>query len=151
MSHMLIVTLKIIFVITLLSLFTYFFGLQSFNLYSEHRVMFSDEMVDFRQEKPPAILIAHTPALKPKNFDIVDGCLKENKHQKEGDYAKAVKCIDKNLKNETEIFEEADNASKQYFDDATLLKFGSNIVFHCFLKLTNDSLMICCCRFFMGL
>ena len=52
MSHMLIVTLKIIFVITLLSLFTYFFGLQSFNLYSEQRVMFTDEMVDFRQEKP---------------------------------------------------------------------------------------------------
>ncbi len=42
-------------------------------------------------------------------------------------------------------------APKEYFDDATLLKFGSNIVFHCFLKLTNVALLICCCRFIMGL
>ena len=123
---MLIVSIKIIYFITLLSLFTYFFGLQSFYMYSEHRVMFTDEMVDFSKEKPPAILVAHAPASKPKNIDIIIECLKEYKHQEEKEYAKAVKCIDKNLKNETDIFEEVDNATKEYLEDATLLEFGRN-------------------------
>ena len=61
MSYTLIVSLKILYVTTLLSFFTYYFGLQSYIMYSERRVMFTDEMADFRQDKPPAILIAHTP------------------------------------------------------------------------------------------
>ena len=101
MSYTLIVSLKILYVTTLLSFFTYYFGLQSYIMYSERRVMFTDEMVDFRQDKPPAILIAHTP-LKPKNVHVIGSCIKENKQEEKG-YAQAVKCIDKNLKNETEI------------------------------------------------
>ena len=81
-------------------------------------------MVNFGQEKPPALLIGHAPK-KPKNFDIIDECLKEKNNQEGKDYAKAVKCIDKNLKNETEIlFEEADNITKEYMKDSTILKFG---------------------------
>ena len=101
MSYTLIVSLKILYVTTLLSFFTYYFGLQSYIMYSERRVMFTDEMVDFRQDKPPAILIAHTP-LKPKNVHVISSCIKENKLEEKG-YAQAVKCIDKKLKNETEI------------------------------------------------
>ena len=101
MSYTLIVTLKILYVTTLLSLFTYYFGLQSYIMYSERRVMFTDEMVDFRQDKPPAILIAHTP-LKPKNVHVISSCINESKHEEKG-FEQAVKCIDKNLKNKTEI------------------------------------------------
>ena len=102
MSYTLIVSLKILYVTTLLSFFTYYFGLQSYIMYSERRVMFTDEMVDFRQDKPPAILIAHTPLKPKKNSHIIGSCIKENKQEEKG-YAQAVKCIDKNLKNETEI------------------------------------------------
>ena len=87
---------------TLLSLFPYYFGLQSYIMYSERRVMFTDEMVDFRQDKPPAILIAHTPLKPKKNSYVIVSCINENKHEEKG-YEQAVKCIDKNLKNETEI------------------------------------------------
>ena len=124
----LIVALKIIYVITLLSLFTYFFGLQSFNLYSEHRMMFTDEMIDFRQDKPPAILVAHTPALKPKNYDIVGSCLEGNKYEEKG-YEKAVKCIDKNLKSKTELFE-ADNTTTEYIENQTTV-IGRIVKFKC--------------------
>ena len=102
MNNTLIVTLKILYVLTLLSLFTFYFGLQSFILYSEHRVMFTDEIVDFRQDKPPAIIIAHTPLNPKKNSYIIGSCIKENKYEEKG-YEQAVKCIDKNLKNKTEI------------------------------------------------
>ena len=70
MSSTIIIVLKIIYVSTLLSLFIYYFGLQSFIMYSEHRVMFTDEMIEFRQDKPPAILIAHAP-VEPRNYDII--------------------------------------------------------------------------------
>ena len=120
-----IVSLKVLYIATLLSLFTYHFGLQSFILYSEHRVMFTDEMVDFRQDKPPAILITHTP-IEPKNVDIISSCVEENKQNEEKGYARAVKCIDKNLKNKTEIFNlnETDNATQVYLSDHTTVKIG---------------------------
>ena len=129
MSHTFIVSLKIIYVTTLLSLFTYYFGLQSFILYSEHRVMFTDEIVDFRQDKPPAIIIAHVPPFKPKNSDIIGSCIKENKHEEKG-YAQAVKCINKNLKNKTEISVDLTPEANDNIDtetnswDKTIMKIG---------------------------
>ena len=123
---MLIVSLKIIYVTTLLCLFTYYFGLQSFILYSERRMMFTDEMIDFRQDKPPAILIAHTPT-KPKNVDTIKSCLnvtiKENIHNEEKEYEEALKCIDKNLKNKTEIFVDLKN-EKEFLKDFETVKIG---------------------------
>ena len=65
-------------------------------MYSEHRMMFTDEMIEFRQEKPPAILIAHVPE-GPRNYDIIESCLKDIKNYRQKEYAEAVKCIDKNL------------------------------------------------------
>ena len=120
-----IVSLKALYIATLLSLFTYYFGLQSYILYSERRVMFTDEMVDFRHDKPPAILIAHTP-IEPKNIDLISSCVKENKQDEEKGYARTVKCIDKNLKNKTEILnlKEADNATKQYLSDHITAKIS---------------------------
>ena len=131
MSYMLIVSLKIIYVTTLLCLFTYYFGLQSFILYSERRVMFTDELIDFRQDKPPAILIAHTP-LKPKNTDTINSCLnvtiKKNKHNEEKEYEEALKCIDRSLKNETEIFVDSTNELNEdgYLKDFETVKFGTH-------------------------
>ena len=100
-SHI-IISLKVLYIATLLSLFTYYFGLQSYIMYSEHRVMFNDEMVDFRQDKPPAILIAHTPLKPKKNSHIIGSCINENKHEEKG-YEQTIKCIYKNLKDKTEI------------------------------------------------
>ena len=131
MSYMLIVSLKIIYVTTLLCLFAYYFGLQSFILYSEHRVMFTDEMIDFRQDKPPAILIAYTP-LKPKNTDTINSCLnvtiKKSKHNEEKEYEEALKCIDRSLKNETEIFVDSTNELNEdgYLKDFETVKFGTH-------------------------
>ena len=131
MSYMLILSLKIIYVTTLLCFFTYYFGLQSFILYSEHRVMFTDEMIDFRQDKPPAILIAHTP-LKPKNTDTINSCLnvtiKKSKHNEEKEYEEALKCIDRSLKNETEIFVDSTNELNEdgYLKDFETVKFGTH-------------------------
>ena len=113
MSSTLIIFLKIIYVFTLLSLFIYYFGLKSFIMYSEHRMMFTDEMIEFRQNKPPAILIAHVP-VQPSNNDIIGSCLKDSKNQGQKEYEETVKCIDKNLTDKSVIFEE----TKQY------LKYG---------------------------
>ena len=128
---MLILSLKIIYVTTLLCFFTYYFGLQSFILYSERRVMFTDELIDFRQDKPPAILIAHTP-LKPKNTDTINSCLnvtiKKSKHNEEKEYEEALKCIDRSLKNETEIFVDSTNELNEdgYLKDFETVKFGTH-------------------------
>ena len=92
-------------------------------------MMFTDELVDFRQDKPPAILVAHTPALKPKNYDIVESCFEGNKYEEKG-YEKAVKCIDKNLKNKKELFE-ADNTTKEYKENLTTVKMGRIVKFKC--------------------
>ena len=109
-------------------------------MYSEHRMMFTDEMIEFRQEKPPAILIAHVPE-GPRNYDIIESCLKDikNYRQKEyaeavkcidknltinnyrkKEYAEAVKCIDKNLTNKTVIFEDWSNIRKEHLNYGTV-------------------------------
>ena len=116
MSSALIISLKVIYVTILLSLFTFYFGLPSYKSYSQHRVMFTDETVNFRQDNSPALLVAHVP-VKPKNFHIIHACLENSKSYKEEDYAEAVKCIDENVKNKTEIFQDIPNDTKDFLGD----------------------------------
>ena len=126
MGSTFITFLKIIYVSTLLSLFIYYFGLQSFSMYSEKRMMFTDEMIEFRQDKPPAILIAHVP-VEPGNYDVIGSCLEDSKNYGEKEYGETVKCIDKNLTNKTIIFEDWSNETTEYskFENVQLGKIIS--------------------------
>ena len=135
MSSTIIIVLKIIYVSTLLSLFIYYFGLQSFIMYSEHRVMFTDEMIEFRQDKPPAILIAHAP-VEPRNYDIIGSCLEDSRNYGEKEYGEMVKCIDKNLTNKTIIFEDWSNETKEYLN---FEKVQLGII----ISILSKSLMFC--------
>ena len=95
-------------------------------MYSEHRMMFTDEMIEFRQDKPPAILIGHMPE-GPRNYDIIGSCLKDIKNYRQKEYAETVKCIDKNLTNKTVIFEDGSKIRKEYLNYGTV-KLGNQFI-----------------------
>ena len=111
MVSYIVVSLKVLFITTLLSLFTYFFGWQSFKLYAEHNVMFTDSRTDVDKDKPPALMIAYTP-LSPKNPKIIGSCLHRNKSNDTKGYEEAVDCIDKNLTDITRILRDHKTSQK---------------------------------------
>ena len=105
------VTLKILFITTLLGIFTYYFGWQSFKLYAARNVMFTDERKDVDKDKPPALMIAYTPS-SPKNAEIIGSCLNGNKSNETKGYEEAVDCIDKNLRDITRILRDHESSQK---------------------------------------
>ena len=76
-------------------------------------MMFTDKMIEFRQDKPPAILIAHVP-VEQSNYDIIGSCMEDSKNHRGKEYEETVKCIDMNLTDKSVIFEELSNETKQY-------------------------------------
>ena len=130
MVSYIMVSLKILFITTLLSLFTYFFGWQSFKLYAEHNVMFMDERTDVDKDKPPALMIAYAPAkgstingeIVRSNEEVIKSCLQRNESKNMKGYKEGVDCIDKNLKDKVGIFRDHETSQKSFCSQTQIQK-----------------------------
>ena len=93
--------LKIIFFICLITLFLSFFGIPSLSRYLEKRYVFSDDKVDFDLNKPPAIVVYHTPINETTNGNsiITENCINNTGD----DYEKSILCVNENLLDQNEI------------------------------------------------
>ena len=95
-----VLLVKILFISFLFTIYLVFFGLPSLETYLEKRMVFSEQKVDFDQNRPPAIMVSHIPMGESNNYKTVEDCFAKSNDS----YDDSVICINKKLANLSGIF-----------------------------------------------